>query len=476
MILFLKAVTAEKRRSLYITGLFIVSLLGMGSRENFVTFPLMLLLYDLFFISGFRLRETATHYKAYLPVLISLGYLAYLILNNSYDKSVEYSTEHVPAIQYALTEFSVHWTYIRLLVFPFNQSLDYDYPIAQTLLEFPTILSFIGYLILLAGGIILARRRPSVSFPVIWFLVALVPISFGVTFIKGLKLDDVIFEHRLYLPAAGLMVIPGMAASMLLGKLDSMRMRTAGVVALVLLALSLSVAAYARNSVWQSKTSLWEDSVSKSPKKVRTHFNLGVAYGLEGLKQKAIAQYKTAIALDPSSPMPHVNLGNAYRSMGMDQKALEHYKIALAFDPDNPEASKGLGVIYASKGMAEQAISQYRLALSRNPYDAIAHVNLGIAYKKMGQTGKAEEHFNQALRLNPSIIMSFVNHGVMYVSMGQTDMAIEQFEKALSIDPNSSAAHIQLGKAYRAKGMGDKAMEHFNRAHRSLGVGPSHGK
>jgi tetratricopeptide (TPR) repeat protein len=476
MILFLKAITSENRKGFYIAGLFIASLLGMGSRENFSTFPLMLLIYDLFFISSFRLKEALKHYKAYLPVLISLGYLAHLVLNNTYDRSVEYPTKHIPSLEYALTEFNVHWTYIRLLIFPLNQNIDYDYPISRTLFELPMLVSFIGYLGLLAGGIILARRRPSISFSIIWFLVALLPISFGVAFIKDLKLDDVIFEHRLYLPAAGLMVILGMAASVLLGKLESMHMRTVGVAALVLLALSLSVAAHARNSVWQSKTGLWEDSVSKSPKKVRTYFNLGVAYGLEGLKQKAIEQYKTAIALDPSSPMPHVNLGNAYRSMDMNDKAVHHYKLALTYDPDNPEASKGLGVIYAAKGMADQAMHQYKLTLSKNPNDAIAHVNLGIAYQKKGQAEKAKEHFEQALRLNPDIVMSFVNHGAMYLSMDKTDLAIEQFEKALCIDPDSSNAHIQLGKAYRAKGMGDKAMEHFNRAHRSLGVGPLHGK
>jgi tetratricopeptide (TPR) repeat protein len=405
------------------------------------------------------------HWRAHLPVLLSSGYLVHLVINNTYDRSVDYPTKHIPAFEYAITQFKVHWTYLRLVLLPVNQNLDYDYPVSKTLFELPTLLSFAGYIGLWTGGILIARKSPLAAFSVLWFLVALLPASFGVILPRGLKLDDVIFEHRLYLAMAGLMALPGMAAPALCARLHRPLMRAVAVAAFAVLVLSLSAASFARNSLWWSNKSIWEDAVSKSPGKARAHFNLGVAYGVEA--EKAIEQYRIAMHLDPSNPKSYVHLARLYRSMGRTVEALDHYKIALGLDPDNPEALRGLGILYASQGAVEQAINQYRLAISRNPNDAIAHANLGIAYKKANQDKLAAEHLSRARSLNPGIAEAFLDHGKMYLSMGfQVEMAIEQFEKALAVDPDLAEAHNYLGAIYRAGGEARKAREHLDAARR----------
>jgi hypothetical protein len=100
---------------------------------------------------------------------------------------------------YLLTSFNAIWTYIRLLILPVNQNLDYDYKLATTLFEFPTFLSFIGH-IAVAGTAFWAYKRKGwllAPFGVAWFYMVLSPTQ---SFVPVL---DLIFEHRLYLPSVG---------------------------------------------------------------------------------------------------------------------------------------------------------------------------------------------------------------------------------------------------------------------------------
>ena len=103
---------------------------------------------------------------------------------------------------YLLTSFNVTWTYIRLLFLPIRQNLDYDYPVAKTLFELPTLLSFVGHAAVVGWASWLYRRKNDLLIPfgVAWFYITLAPTQ---SFVPIL---DVIFEHRLYLPSIGFFV------------------------------------------------------------------------------------------------------------------------------------------------------------------------------------------------------------------------------------------------------------------------------
>ena len=58
----------------------------------------------------------------------------------------------IPRWDYLLTQFRVIVTYLRLLVLPVHQNLDYDYPVYRTFFTPPVFLSFL----LLAGIFALA--------------------------------------------------------------------------------------------------------------------------------------------------------------------------------------------------------------------------------------------------------------------------------------------------------------------------------
>jgi tetratricopeptide (TPR) repeat protein len=392
--LFLKAVTSESKRGLYIAGLFVASLLGMGSRENFATFPIMLMLYDLLFISKLKPKEALKHWRAYLPAILSLAYLGHLIVNNTYDKPVDYPGEGIPHLTYALTQFKVHWTYLRLFVLPVNQTVDYDYPLAGTLFELPALLSALGYAGLCAGILFLARRRPVVSFSIVWYLLILAPISFGVA-VLNLRLGDVLLEHRVYLPNAGLFALAGAGAVYISRRLTSYgrEILTASLVLLLLVPLTLT---YSRNVEWRSEISLWSDAIEKAPEKARGYNNIAMAYQGLGMSEEALKNFKLAVEREPNYPLAFYNMGSIYGKLGMLDEAEESLLEAVKLRPNYGHAYNNLGNVYLLKGDLEKAREHFNISIHYRPDNYEARVNLALVYRQMGEHEKALEQMRIA--------------------------------------------------------------------------------
>jgi tetratricopeptide (TPR) repeat protein len=392
----------------------------------------VVIIYDVLFISRFNLRETLKHYRAYIPVIVSFGYLALLVLKNTYDSVAESQVAGVPHADYFLTEFKVHWTYLRLLVLPVNQNVDYDYPISTALFEFPTLVAGIGYLGLWAVAVLFARRRPVVAFPVFWFLITLLPISFLVTFMD-LRLDDVIFEHRLYLPGAGLLIMAGALLAYLLGKLGERKQGIAFTIFVIVMVPALCMATYQRNAVWESEVALWGDAAVKSPRKARPLNNLGYAYFAKDRTFEAIERFKAALNINPDYAEAHFNIGLAYAEKGLRYKAMEHYQRAVMLRPSIFEAQVNLGNIYMELGKPELAAERYKAALRTIPMSSMAHVNLGNAYVAMGRYDKAIEHFTTAVEIKPYRVDWYNNLANAYYLNGQVEEANRYFKKAMSL-------------------------------------------
>ncbi len=206
-LLFIKG--ARTQRSSYYVGAFITSALSMGSKEWAVTLPALLMLYDYLFIAEGKFRVVASRWMVYvavaIPCVIVLRNLD-LFAASSAGAGIGFNvstTSGITAKTYWLTSLNVIWTYIRLLFLPIKQNLDYDYPIAMTLFEFPTLLSFIGHIAVVSAAFWLYKKRGwlLIPFGVAWFYIGLSPVQSFVPII------DVIFEHRLYMPSIGFFLL-----------------------------------------------------------------------------------------------------------------------------------------------------------------------------------------------------------------------------------------------------------------------------
>ncbi len=210
-----------KNSMLYFAGAFIASCLGMGTKQIAATLPLMLLIYDFYFISDGNWRTLKSHYKIHLIMFFTVAIAVYLSFSGlkifvsfDYAKGVSMPSGESPitSFQYFLTQLHVIPYYIKLLFLPTNLNLDYDWPLTRDI-DLPTVLFFI----LIAGIVVIAiklfKRSRLISFGIIWFFVALsVTSSFVV-------IHDVIFEHRLYLPSVGFAIF----MAVMISKISSLK-------------------------------------------------------------------------------------------------------------------------------------------------------------------------------------------------------------------------------------------------------------
>ncbi|TAL25673.1 MAG: tetratricopeptide repeat protein [Nitrospirae bacterium] len=455
------------RYTLYAVSL-VSAILAMKTKEIAFTLPVVIALYEFMFFEG-KIKRRILYL---LPLLLTMFIIPLSLIG--IDKPVgdaigelreaSQETEQMSRWSYLFTQFRVIITYIRLLVLPINQNLDYDYPIYHSFFNPEVFLSFLFLLSIFGLGVYLLHRSRLklqsspplnpllvkegygevriISFGIFWFFITLSVES------SIIPIRDVIFEHRLYLPVIGIIIVFVSATFYILQAMTQNPKRSLAACCLLLATavIVLSIAAYQRNIIWQDGVSLWEDVVKKSPNKARGHSNTGFLYDDNGLTDKAIEEYQIAIRLNPNYGDAHNNLAVAYYNKGLTDMAIEHYQIALRINPNYIEAYYNLGAAYKDKGMTDMAIEYYRIALRINPANADAHVNIANAYDDKGMTDKAIEHYQIALKLNQDNPSAHYNLGVAYERMGLPDEAIKQYQTALGLNPEHKIAGNSLNR------------------------------
>jgi len=206
-LLFIKGAMSGKAS--YYVGAVLTSILAMGSKEWAVTLPVLLILYDYLFIAEGKVSTVVSRWMFYLAIALTctivLRHLDLFAAKGS-GAGIGFNvstTSGITANTFWLTSLNVIWTYIRLLFLPIHQNLDYDYPIAKTLFELPTLLSFIGHLAVMSATFWLYKKKGwlLIPFGVAWFYIGLSPVQSFVPIV------DVVFEHRLYMPSIGFFIV-----------------------------------------------------------------------------------------------------------------------------------------------------------------------------------------------------------------------------------------------------------------------------
>ncbi|PYJ68092.1 MAG: hypothetical protein DME75_13795, partial [Verrucomicrobia bacterium] len=236
--------------------------------------------------------------------LLSAFALGILVRFNEQTVGIGAAAQTSP-FRYLLIETRVVYTYLRLLVFPYPQSLEYDFH------ESGGILAAGGIVLMIAAGYWLYRngneRLRVAGLCILAFFILLAPTS------SVVPSADAAFEHRLYLP----MLAFSLFAASLLASVPQ-RNLVAAAALIVLAALTIG-----RERIWSSDIALWEDTVQKAPGKARVWFNLGGAY-LNTDPDKAHAAFLRALELQP-------HFTEALYDLGLIEQTKQNWNMALAY-------------------------------------------------------------------------------------------------------------------------------------------------
>ncbi len=265
---------------------------------------------------------------------------------------------------YLLTQLVVIPKYLWLFFWPHGQNLDHDVALRHA----PDVAAALGFLLLvgLSALAFLGRKRWMLA-AVGWglFLIGMAPES------SLIPIRDVMNEHRVYFPMAGL--IWSSAAGLVWLAARAPRWFLAMP---ILVVVALTVATHQRNKVWQSEQSLWSNVVNGSPRLPRGFNNLGMALSAQGQLAQAEVAYRQAIGLDSSYVHAMVNLGMLLGRGGRLAEAKPLFESAIRLKPSNAPALNNLGLVYAGLGDTVSAMGAFQRAIRIAPGAAEPRVNL----------------------------------------------------------------------------------------------------
>jgi tetratricopeptide (TPR) repeat protein len=342
--------------------------------------------------------------------------------------------------EYLLTQFGVIVTYLRLLILPLWQNLDYDYPLATGIFSARVIVPFIFLFCIFVLNIYLCvssikKKKPAgiaISFGVFFFFLAL-SIESSIIPIK-----DVIFEHRVYLPSVGFFLAFAVASMVFMNFLtDKLSVRQPALFIVFIIAVSapLFVLTYKRNALWNDKVAFFNDVVGKSPAKVRPRHGLGNAYENAGLYDDAIREYEKAVGMAKSYEAK--NDATSTSGLRMQQDLFSLYGLLYG----------NLGETYFKVGRFGDSINTLKKSLEYNQDDAIVFFYLASAYRRSGFTDDAIKNYEMAVKIKPSLINVYYYLGVLYREKGQTTDALDALEKFLILTPEASVDKRTTAKA-----------------------------
>ncbi|OGG03553.1 hypothetical protein A2W14_03145 [Candidatus Gottesmanbacteria bacterium RBG_16_37_8] len=449
------------------------SLLAFVSKENSYTLPLAIILTDYLFFFKKNLKNKIEFLKPLPFFLLSfiVYYLIYLkgggpvfdkisSINMLFDKKIS-------GWEYLLTQFRVIVTYIRLLLFPVNLNVDYDFPISKSIWELPVILSLNIIIFLVLISLFFLKRNRFITFGVLFFLIALLVES------SVIPINDVIFEHRLYLPSAGFFIAVSSIIIFIKNFVESKKIKQIYFYfPVILLIISFSFLTFKRNYIWQSEYALWKDVAGKSPNKARPHYNLGVASYSTGKITEAKNEFQKTIALDPQYLDAYRNLGyifesekkydealslynqglkvnfydttiraqiaSFYTSRKKYEEAIDQYLKILEYDPRNSKVYNDMGIVYFIQNKQEETLASFKKAVDHDPKYKTAILNLANSFFHYGFNEKALEYYLLLLKLDPDNIQALYNCGLIYYENKNYPQAGKYFQKTSKLDANFS--------------------------------------
>lgn len=251
-------------------------------------------------------------------------------------------------------------------------------------------------------------------------------------------------DHFCYLPAAALIALIATV-------LSRMRLVT-GAIVVALIALTCQ-----QTHIYESKRTIWADTVEKNPNAVIARVNYGIALTRDDELKTAQEHIEHALKIEPDNPRALNALGNIHRKTGRIDEAQRVYKQLVAAHPNRPAAKISLALLYYERNNGDPRVRELAEDVMRDLYpQALPPGLIGAVHANRPPPHAAEAH----------LLM-----GLVHANAGKDADAIEQFSKALVLRDNYADAHYQLGLALARQKQFDRAAHHLLR---TLELNPKH--
>jgi len=431
--------------------------MGLGSKEIAAALPVAVFAFEWCMTSDVQGYASFKKFYLWLAVIVAAAVPVFVFLGADPVREILETYRHYEftVTERLLTQLRVVVFYVSLILFPLPARLNLDHymPVSRSLLDpMTTFLSLIVLLFLFAVAVYYRKRNPLAAFCIFWFFIHLVMESSVI----GL---DLVFEHRLYLPMAGVSVAIGYLV--LTGFLKG-RILTAALSCLAVLLLGWGTVS--RNTVWQDEVRLWQDVVSKNPHSYWARNSLGMAYLHRGSVSDAVSQLNEALKIRPDHSPTRINLAVAMARQEKIHEARGILREVLERNSRDFEALYNLGVILAGEGMFEDAMDHFKRANDIRPGSEQVNVAMGKIHLAQGRIEEALKYIQNTVRKNPSSWEGHFLLGGIYLRKGDSLNALEEYQKALRLNPRDPSVHTAMGDILVKTGRMPEGIRHYMEA------------
>ena len=445
-------------------GFFALALL---SKENAVVLPALALLADrLTPPPRASARRTAAQLMAFTLVLAA--YAAFRVPRGSYESLAPRVASPASAVPAAPNRRTVHidpspppWKaalptrtarmrgmlsvfldYARLIVWPSGLQADRSPVLDSSRLNIRAMGGAAVALGLLLGAFGLRRRAPAASLGLVWFLVALTPVS-------GLvPIHNIIAERYLYLPMAGAALAAAAAFATV-----ARRTRRPGL-ALALAGVALTVAAGAttarRIPAWRDDASLFAGRIESDGTRLR--YNRARLLRNAGRLDEAREEYLKALVLDSRSVESLVNLAEVEGALGNGDEELQLLRRAAGINPGSSVTLEALGAALERRGRRAAALEAYSWAVGADSRSPSAHARYSWALTQAGHVDEARREAEIAAKLDPMNAHVQYARGRLCQDEGRFAEAEQAFRGAVRADFGHALAWANLGVSLHRQG------------------------
>lgn len=429
---YVRGAASERGLWWYIAAVFSCAL-GTGCKEMMITLVPIALLYDRTFLTGSWRESIRSRWAALVGLAVppTIGILALFFsgLFTNPDSTVGFGVKRFTPFSYALTQSEVILHYLQLVVFPIGQVLDYvDWePCTSISACWPTLAALLVLLAITAIGV---WRRSAWSFPAAWFFIILAPSS------SIVPVQDVAFEHRMYLPLAGVVVLLvcgtvsiALKFAALCGAASVARIALGALAAVLIFTLSILNAT--RNEDYSSAARLYADNVEKRPGNGRARLNLALQLMAAGDTTGAETQLNEALKLPLQMPNLMTQQVRVLRDSGRTAEAVHLARQLLAAKPTSDEDALELGLSLLGDGRAAEALPLLKRAAEKQPSKKFTHLNYGIALEETGHPDEALTEFRAARDIDPEYASQSIRAA-----------------RRIANDPEAKPSHLRMAAWY----------------------------
>jgi tetratricopeptide (TPR) repeat protein len=402
--------------------------LGLMAKPMLVTFPFVLLLFDVWPLRRSQWPRTLVEKLPLFALSAGSSIVTYLIQRSAG------AVQSFPLALRTQNALISYVTYVRQALWPSGLAAFYPFPRSIPVWESAAAL----FLLLAVSALAIRawRTRPYFAMGWFWYLGTLVPVI-GLVQVG----EQAHADRYMYIPLVGLSILLAWGAADLAAKWRGTHPFLIAAATWSCVGLCIAVS-WKQTTYWQNSETLFQHAIDVTKDNWLAEGSLGECLRNQpGRRADAVDHLEAALRIEPNFAEAHNNLGLCLFDAGLCQNAIPHFEAALRAKPGSVQPLNNLGLCLMNSPSYANAIPYFQAALRAEPDSADIHLNLGMALSKLPDRAiEASAHYQVALRLRPDFAEAHFELGMLLSSLGRTAEAISELKAGQLIHPNPQIA------------------------------------